>query len=104
MTLAVMTADGKKGNRNGNGNGNSGDGDGDAGTPGLGGVLGTFFRNDCGIFRRNFLAGLTTPAQACQRFNPRRARGFKRSDRAACLRAIQLSQTALLKMFPPTLR
>ena len=109
---------GKKGNGgNGGGNGKRDDDDGDGGDPpASGGVLGAFFRNDCGTFRRNFntapkqtrcveatrlvLTGLTPPAQACQRFSRRRARGFKRSDHAACLRAVQLARSAVLRMFP----
>jgi len=111
---------GKNRSGNGGGNGKRDDDDDDGGNggelPASGEVLGAFFRNDCGIFRRNFntapkrtrcleatrlvLAGLTTPAQACQRFGQRRARGFKRSDRAACVRAVQLAQSAVLRMFP----
>ncbi|MEJ7716820.1 MAG: hypothetical protein ACR2LY_03720 [Thermoleophilaceae bacterium] len=108
---------GKKGNgkSNGNGNGKRADDDSDGGDPpALGGVVGSLFRNDCGVFRRNFntapkqaqcavatrqaLIGVSTPAQACQGFRPRRARGFRRSDRVACVRAIQLSQAAVARL------
>lgn len=108
----------------GNGKSDKDDDDGDdEGPPPA--VAGPPLRNDCPVFRRNFstpaaqgqcatatqqaLGGQITPAQACAQFSdrPRRVRrrggrGFVRirSDRAACLRAIQLSQTALLNRGP----
>lgn len=112
---------GKKGNgRGGNGSGGNGKRDNDDGgggeAPASGDVLGVMSRNDCGLFRRNLatpgeqarcaeatrlvLAGLATPTQACLRFSARRARGYRRSDRVACLRAVQLAQSAVLRMFP----
>lgn len=110
--------DGGRSNRGGgNGRSDDDDGRGEASLPAAPGeVLGAVFRNDCGVFRRNFntapkqarcaeatrqvLAAVSTPALACQRFSGRRPRGYRRSDRAACLRAVQLAQAAVLRAFP----
>ncbi len=92
------------------------DGDQAAVPPPGGGVLGT--RSDCGVFRQNFggnstkqgactvatqrvLTGTETPQQACAAFSKRRPRGFRRSDYGACLRSIQLSQTAVQRVLTP---